>query len=96
VEGVKIHHLQVIRETAMERMLAEGRITPLSWEAYPSLVTAFLEKLPSRTVVHRLLSDAPMDVLVAPLWPERSKVLNAIREHMVKGGHWQGRLYKKD
>ena len=95
VEGVKIHHLQVIRGTAMERMLAEGCVAPLSWESYPSLVTAFLEELPSRTVIHRLLSDAPADVLIAPQWPARGKVLQAIREHMAKGGHWQGRLYKK-
>jgi len=95
VEGVKIHHLQVIQGTAMERMLTEGHVAPLSWEAYPSLVTAFLEELPSRTVIHRLLSDAPENVLIAPRWPARGKVLQAIREHMVKGGHWQGRFYSE-
>jgi len=94
VEGVKIHHLQVIRETRMERMLTEGRVVPLSWESYPSLVTAFLEELPSSTVIHRLLSDAPAEVLIAPEWPARAKVLQAIRDHMLKGGHWQGRACK--
>lgn len=96
VEGVKIHHLQVIRGTVMERMLAEGLVTPLDWESYPSLVTAFLEMLPPTAVIHRLLADAGDDLLIAPRWPERSIVLQAIRDYMLKGGHWQGRLYGRD
>jgi len=95
VEGVKIHHLQVIRNTAMEKMFREGKLVPLSWESYPALVSSFLEELPSETAVHRLLSDAPEEILVAPDWPEKERVLQAIREHMEKGGHWQGRLCRK-
>jgi len=94
VEGVKIHHLQVIRGTRMERMLTEGKVVPLDWENYPSLVADFLERLPRSMVIHRLLSDACDDLLIAPRWPERNVVLQAIREHMVRGGHWQGRLYE--
>jgi len=95
VEGVKIHHLQVIRNTAVEGMLREGKVVPLSWESYPSLVSSFLEELPSETVVHRLLSDAPEEILIAPKWPEKERVLKAIREHMARGGNWQGRRYRK-
>jgi radical SAM protein (TIGR01212 family) len=96
VEGVKIHHLQVIKGTKMEKMLAEGLIAPIKYEIYPSIVTAFLELLPPSTVVHRLLSDAGKDLLIAPLWPARGVVVQAIRDHMMYGGHWQGRLYRKD
>ena len=93
VEGVKIHHLQVIRGTGMEKMLADGEVTPLAWESYPDLVAAFLERLPPETVVHRLLADAPVDLLIAPRWPDRAKVIQAIRDHMEREGRWQGRLY---
>lgn len=95
VEGVKIHHLQIIRETPMERMLEEGKVVPLSRESYPALLTAFLEELPSSMVIHRLLADAPEGLLLAPRWPEKGKVLAAVREYMEKGGHWQGRLWGK-
>ena len=95
VEGVKIHHLQIIRKTPMARMLEEGKVVPLSWESYPALVTAFLEELPSSVVVHRLLADAPEDLLLAPRWPEKGKVLAAVREYMEKGGYWQGRVCEK-
>jgi radical SAM protein (TIGR01212 family) len=96
VEGVKIHHLQVIKGTRMERMLAEKQVMPLNWETYPALVTAFLELLPPWMVIHRLLSDACGDTLIAPRWPARGVVLQAIRDHMIKGGYWQGRLYGRD
>lgn len=95
IEGVKIHHLQVIRGTAMEGMLEEGKVVPLSWESYPALLAAFLEELPSSTVVHRLLADAPDEMLVAPRWPEKAEALRVIREYMERGGHWQGRLFGK-
>lgn len=95
IEGVKIHHLQVVRGTKMEGMLAEGKVVPLEWESYPSLVTDFLERLPPKTVVHRLFSGADADLLIAPRWPTRSVVLQAIRDYMIKGGHWQGRLYRR-
>jgi radical SAM protein (TIGR01212 family) len=96
VEGVKIHHLQIVKDTKMERMLAKGLVVPLDWKSYPPLVTAFLEELPSTTVIHRLVSDARDDILIAPRWPARSVVLQAIRGYMIKGGHWQGRLYGKN
>lgn len=95
IEGVKIHHLQVIRGTRMEEMLRSGEVTPLTMDSYPALVAGFLKRLPPYTVIHRLLADALGDLLVAPQWPEREKVIQAIRRHMLQEGKWQGRLYEK-
>jgi radical SAM protein (TIGR01212 family) len=96
VEGVKIHHLQVIKNTPMEKMLHSGKVKPLDVEYYPSLVADFLERLPPWTVVHRLAADAPGDLLIAPRWPDRQKVIEAIRRHMLEKGKWQGRLYLQE
>jgi radical SAM superfamily enzyme len=95
VEGVKIHHLQVIRGTPMERMFREGKVSPLSWESYPALVSSFLEELPSSVVIHRFIADAPEEKLIAPNWPPKARVLQAIRNYMERKGHWQGRLWEK-
>jgi radical SAM protein (TIGR01212 family) len=94
VEGVKIHHLQVVKGTGMEKMLADGEVRPLAVDPYPDLVAAFIERLPSETVIHRLIADAPRELLIAPLWPERAKVIQSIRDHMEREGRWQGRLYQ--
>jgi radical SAM protein (TIGR01212 family) len=93
IEGVKIHHLQVIRGTRMEELLRTGEVVPLTMDSYPGLVAGFLERLPSSTVVHRLAADAMDDLLIAPHWPERQKVIEAIRRYMLEEGKWQGRLY---
>lgn len=96
IEGVKIHHLQVIRGTRMEEMLHSGDVTPLTMDSYPSLVAGFLKRLPPSTVVHRLVSDAMGDLLIAPQWPDRGKVIEAIRRHMLEEGKWQGRIYLEE
>jgi radical SAM protein (TIGR01212 family) len=96
IEGVKIHHLQVIRGTRMEEMFRAGEVAPLTMDSYPGLVAGFLERLPSFTVIHRLAADAMGDLLIAPRWPDRQKVIEAIRRYMLEEGKWQGRLYEKD
>jgi len=93
VEGVKMHHLQVIKGTRMEQMFRAGEVSPLTMDSYPGLASGFLERLPPATVIHRLAADAMGDLLIAPQWPERAKVIEAIRRHMIEEGKWQGRLY---
>lgn len=94
VEGVKIHHLQVIRGTRMEVMLQRGEVSPLTLNSYPALAAGFLERLPPYTIIHRLAADAMGDLLIAPQWPDRAKVIEAIRQHMLEKGKWQGRLFR--
>jgi len=93
VEGVKIHHLQIVRGTRMEEMFRAGEVMPLTMDSYPGLVAGFLERLPPSTVIHRLAADAMGDLLIAPQWPDRAKVIETIRRHMLEEGKWQGRLY---
>jgi len=96
VEGVKIHHLQVVRGTRMEKMFRAGDVTPLTMDSYPDLVAGFLERLPPYTVMHRLAADAMGDLLIAPQWPDRARVIEDIRRHMIKESKWQGRLYVEE
>jgi radical SAM protein (TIGR01212 family) len=96
IEGVKIHHLQVIRGTRMEEVFRAGEVAPLTMDSYPGLVAGFLERLPPFTVIHRLAADAMGDLLIAPQWPDRAKVIEAIRRHMLEEEKWQGRLYVEE
>ncbi len=95
VEGVKIHHLQIIQGTGMADLMKQGEVTPLSLEDYLPLVAGFLERLPPSTVIHRLIADAMGDLLIAPLWPPRAAVVEAIRRYMTEKGMWQGKEYLK-
>lgn len=94
VEGVKIHHLQIIKGTRIEEEYHLGRVKPLDHNVYPALVSEFLEHLPPTTVIHRLLSDAPDEMLTAPKWPQRSRVIQSIRDHMTREGSFQGKKWR--
>lgn len=89
--GVKIHHLQIHRGTRLEGWYRKGLVRTLDLEEYIPLVVEFLELLPSSTIIHRVVGDAPQDLLVAPQWGSKLEVLRAIDRYMIEKDTWQGR-----
>ncbi len=70
MDGVKFHHLQIIRGTQLEASFTGGEYSPLSYHEYRDLLVKALRLLPPGTVVHRLMSEAPGELLVAPRWKQ--------------------------
>ena len=68
IDGIKIHLLYVIRNTAMDRLYRRGEYRCLSQKEYVALVCDFLEYLPPQMVIQRLTGDPHPQELVAPLW----------------------------
>lgn len=69
LDGVKVHHLQVIRNTPLEEEYRRGRVKTLAWEDYLPLLADLLEILHPNTAVHRLVSEVTdPGLLVAPRW----------------------------
>lgn len=90
-DGIKIHPLQVLRGTPMEKLYRDGEIKLLEREEYVSIVCDALEMLPPETVVQRLTAEAPPDILVAPEWcRDKKDLLNAIDDEMARRGTRQG------
>jgi len=94
ISGVKIHQLMVIRDTPLERMLAEGRARTLSLEEYAPLLCGFLERLRPDQHIHRIMSDSKIETgLLAPEWSaHKQSSLMFLHEYMDKNGVAQGRL----
>ncbi|BDV41403.1 TIGR01212 family radical SAM protein [Geotalea uraniireducens] len=91
VQGVKIHLLHVMRDTALAEMYNAGRVILLDRDEYVGLVCDFLERLDPRIVVQRLTGDGHRDYLLAPLWSlQKFEVLNAIDGELVRRGTRQG------
>ncbi len=67
--GLKLHHLQVMRDTPLEVEWRAGRVPTLTLDAYATVVAALLTRVPRATVIHRLCASAPAQYLCAPLWP---------------------------
>lgn len=92
VEGVKIHGLHVVDGTELADEYRRGQLSVLSLNEYVAMTVAFLEHMPSRTVVHRLTGEAPRRLTLAPQWSvNKLAVVNAIEQRLEELDTWQGR-----
>ncbi len=79
IQGIKLHHLHIIRGAPLEQDYLDGRVRLLEMEEYIRLVCRILDTISGRMVIHRFMGEAPWDLLVAPLWTRRkSEVITAI------------------
>lgn len=88
--GLKFHLLNLIKGTKLAEIYPDFQPFP-SRKEYVSLVCDLLEKVPSKIVMHRLSGDSPADLLIAPKWAYRKRlILNDINAEMKKRGSFQG------
>ncbi len=93
VQGVKIHHLHVIKGTPLEVLYNKGQVPLLSCKQYVSYTCDFIERLRGDIIIHRLLGDQPKDMLIAPAWGlHKGTVLKAIEDELLRRGTFQGFL----
>ena len=96
VDGVKIHSTYVVKNTALFDMYNSGIYSPISMDYYIDKVIYILTHLDKNIVVHRIVADAPKDILVAPLWNKNKKiVLNKI-DSIVKNENISQGMYLTD
>jgi radical SAM protein (TIGR01212 family) len=68
IDALKLHHLQVIRDTPLHGMYTRGEVELFTLEGYMSFLLRALPHIPARVVLHRLWATAHPDLLVAPNW----------------------------
>lgn len=92
IDGIKLHHLQVVKKTELVRDFQRGEFKVLSSEEYIKLVCDVLELLPARITIQRLVGEVLQDkMLVAPRWNlNKHKILSAIDQEFVDRGSFQG------
>ncbi|NOZ21452.1 MAG: TIGR01212 family radical SAM protein [Planctomycetes bacterium] len=91
VDGIKLHHLYVAKETPLHEMYKRREVRVMSAEEYVPLVCDCLEVIRSDVAVQRLVGDTHGDMLVAPVWPQKkSAVFAAISAELRKRGSYQG------
>jgi len=91
IQGIKFHILHVLRNTALEKMFNLKEFDLLDSQEYVKIVCDFLERLPSRIVILRLVSTAFRDYLVAPRWiNQKQKIIQDIERELRKRGTHQG------
>lgn len=91
IQGIKLQLLHILKGTDLANYLHD--ISILTLEEYIDLVILCLEHLPQRIVIHRITGDGPKELLLAPLWSSKKKlVMNRINQALAERNTWQGRL----
>ncbi|MBI4446356.1 MAG: TIGR01212 family radical SAM protein [Acidobacteria bacterium] len=96
VDFVKIHHLHVVRHTALAREYEVKPFHTFSCEEWVDFVCDFLELLEPGVVVQRLFGWAPDKDLIAPRWKQsRAEILLSIHRELERRDSWQGKKLGK-
>ncbi|UCD57141.1 MAG: TIGR01212 family radical SAM protein [Candidatus Hydrogenedentota bacterium] len=91
IDSLKIHLMHVLKDTLLEKELAEKRFEPLKFDEYVNLVCDFLEYIPSEVSIQRLTADGPRSVLLAPRWAtQKRKIIAAIDAELERRDSHQG------
>lgn len=96
-EAVKIQLLHILEDTPLEKMYQDGKIKPMEFEEYISVVIRQLEYLPPETVIERITGDGDKKYLIAPKWSENKiAVIGGIDKELARRNTYQGRMYESD
>jgi radical SAM protein (TIGR01212 family) len=90
-EQIKLHCLNVLKNTALASLYESGRYTPITRDEFISVVCDSLELFPADIVIGRLTGDADRKKLIEPIWSLRkTEVINAIDRELYERNSYQG------
>jgi len=94
IQGIKIHMLHILKDTALEKLYERERFQILSRDEYVNIVCEQIEELREDIVIHRITGDPNSDDLVEPTWlVKKFGVLNEIDKELERRNTYQG--YRK-
>jgi len=89
--GIKIHMLNIIKDTPLDNLYQKEKFHILTKDEYIDIVIKQLELLDSKIVINRITADPDPDSLVSPLWlTQKRHILNDIDKEMKKRNTYQG------
>lgn len=85
IQGIKIHMLNICKDTPIETLYNKEHFHILTKEEYIDIVIKQLELLGEEIVIHRITSDPDKDSLIEPTWLlKKFCLLNDIDKEMKK------------
>ncbi|MBP1678065.1 MAG: hypothetical protein H6Q20_2624 [Bacteroidetes bacterium] len=95
--AIKLHQLQLVKNTQMARQYAEHPewFKLYTADEYIELVIDFLELLNPKIAIERMISQSPPGFVIAPDWGLKNfEFIVKVERRMVQRNTWQGRLYR--
>jgi radical SAM protein (TIGR01212 family) len=97
INTLKLHHLQIVKQSIMASQYKRNPedfnlFTP---ESYIDFITKFVTLLRPNIVIERFISQAPIDLLIAPKWNglKNFEMVAQIDKKMEIENIWQGKNY---
>jgi radical SAM protein (TIGR01212 family) len=95
IQFLKVHQLQVVRDTPLEDIYRERPFHIFGYEEYLNFIVDFIERTSPDIVFQRLFATAPDDILIAPEWGRnRHKILLDIEKMLETRQTYQGKEYQ--
>jgi uncharacterized protein len=95
LDGVKIHHFYITKNTALEKDHKRQPVKTLSLEEYVSIVCDFVERMPPHMVIERVMGELNSEYVLAPLWDKnKHEILKLIDQEFARRGSNQGARYR--
>ena len=96
IDGIKIHSLFIMRNTALAKQYQRGDFTPISMQTYIAWAIDVLTRLSPDIVVHRVTGNCLRTELLAPDWIlQRDLMILSIDRQMEAEGLSQGCRYRE-
>lgn len=96
ITTLKLHQLQLIRNTRMAKEYAEHpeQFHLYTADEYIDLAIDFIERLNPSMVVERFVSQSPKELLIAPDWGLKNFEFTAkVNKRIAERNTWQGKLF---
>ena len=96
IHTLKIHHLQIVKNSVMSHQYKSNPNTfsLFSFKAYLEFVSEFITYLRPDIIIERFISEAPKDLLIAPKWDLKNfEMVAKIDKYLTKENLWQGKNY---
>ncbi|NPD91354.1 TIGR01212 family radical SAM protein [Xylanibacter muris] len=91
VNILKIHQMQIIKGTKLERIYKEKPFHLYTVDEYITLVTEYIRRLRKDIIIERFVSQSPKNLLIAPHWGLKNyEFTNLLSNHLRKTGARQG------
>lgn len=91
LHGLKLHHLQVVKNTKLAEQYDRGEIQLYSDKEYLNLLIKIIPYIRKDLVIHRLVGDVTNEQLIAPLWQtSKPALLSKLQNYLRKNKIFQG------
>jgi len=96
IDILKIHQMQIVRDTRLAEIYAEKPFHVYTVDEYIHLIGTYIQRLRPSLVLERFVSQSPADLLIAPKWGLKNyEFTNLLNNYLKENNISQGQLADK-